>query len=881
MKGSLDSSMKITAIICTHNRSDVLPKAIESLLSQSISKDQYEILVIDNASTDNTNELCKKYATYGNFRYVFEPVPGLSTARNTGMAEAKGQYVAYMDDDAIASDHWLETLLSGFETVTPSPASVGGKIEPIWEAPKPDWLPDQKKPYLTILDYGVKPVFLTYPKILYGTNMAFTKEALVGIGGFRTDVGRVKHCLLSGEEMEVYRQLAEKELPVYYLPSASVRHLVPKNRLTKKWLYTRHYWQGRSEVLVLPAEMSRQSLGQEFVTSVKCAKGHCYELINNLFKQVSPTFTFSHTASLLQQLGRIHQLTNKVREPESTTGKQRMLILARSLPRYDRGSGHLRLYHILEILAPHYDISYFTENYSSNEECNDERYVAALSSLGIEVVKDQANLGNLIKKNYDIVFFEFYDTAIRHFKRIKESLPNASTVIDTVDVHFAREMQMANVHQDLKLLQSALETKRKELDIYQKCDLIWAVTDEDRSALHQEIPSLKVDVVPNIHKFTKINRDDIEKNSLLFIGNFWHQPNEDAVVYFCREILPLIKKDIPDIVFYIVGNAPTQTVKELADETVKVIGWVPETTPYLEKCHISIVPLRYGAGMKGKVGEAMSAGIPVVTTPIGVQGMDVSYGNDILVSESAEAFAYNVKQLLRDEKLYSHVSSNAMRYIKERYDFNVVASSVVASIQNAPKPLTKRDFGYIGIMKLLWTSFINRGNGSNVEAHKTAAAVELTEYADKDAATSFSGIGGVEIYNVDEEYEGERVIAKLIGSSSPGPWSFGYTDKYKLAPGLTYIFTGSMLISKIDESTSFFKCELYNGAKWLQNFDSDRYDISQKGKWQKLCLTLTIPSDISPVIRIAVEKRPNDKTISAEILIGAFQLVSEIVSSEG
>lgn len=673
----------ISAIICTHNRSDLLPKAIDSLISQTIPDSSYEIIVVDNASTDNTKSVCESYLLRPNFRYIYESVPGLSVARNRGLAEAKGKYVAYMDDDAIASPQWLEQLLNAFATVQPAPVSVGGKINPIWEVEKPDWFPDAKKPYLTILDYGDEAVFLTYPKILYGTNMAFSKQVLVDACGFRTDVGRKKYCLLSGEEMEVYRRFTEKSLPVYYIPTASVQHLVPKNRLTKKWLYSRHYWQGRSETLVLPADMTKHALKLEVNVANKLAMGHFLELCSSIFTQVDPSFRFLHTASLLQYLGRIHQLFVRLREPvQSTIGRQRMLVIARSLPRFDRGSGHLRLFHILEILSSQYDITYFTENYSSTADCNDEVYISALSSLGIPTVRGNDALNKVIRQDFGVVLFEFYDTAIRHLQKIKEFIPNAKTIIDSVDVHFAREMQMADVHQDPELLKTALETKRKELAIYRQGDLIWAVTDEDRNTLLTEIPTLNVDIIPNIHKFNKVNREHIERNSLLFIGNFWHQPNEDAVIYFCNEILPLIQREIPNLVFYIVGNAPTQKVKDLASETVKVVGWVPETTPYLERCHVSVVPLRYGAGMKGKVGEAMSSGIPVVTTPIGVQGMDIVNGKDILVSASGEDFALNVIKLLRDDELYFTVSSNGIRYIKQRYDFSVVSHTVLKSIDS-------------------------------------------------------------------------------------------------------------------------------------------------------------------------------------------------------
>ena len=359
--------------------------------------------------------------------------------------------------------------------------------------------------------------------------------------------------------------------------------------------------------------------------------------------------------------------------------KNNILVIARTLPRYDRGSGHLRLLHLLEILVKDYDIAYFSENYLKTESCNDDFYISTLDQLGITVYKDCSDLQTLLQRHFDAILFEFYDTAIRHLDEVQYKLPNSKIVIDTVDVHFAREMQMATVHNDECLLKQAHSTKYKELAVYKKADLVWAVTDEDKSHLLNEIPELQIDVIPNIHKSKEVKRNEIEKNSLQFIGNFWHQPNEDAVVYFCDQVLPHIIKEIPEVIFYIIGNAPTEKVKSLANANVKIIGWVPDTTPFLERCHVSVVPLRYGAGMKGKVGEAMSSGIPVVSSPIGVQGMDVVVGRDLLVAESAEDFSKCTIKLLRDDSLCKSISEKAKLYMEQRYGYEQMCSKVKTS----------------------------------------------------------------------------------------------------------------------------------------------------------------------------------------------------------
>jgi glycosyltransferase involved in cell wall biosynthesis len=681
----VDTNVKISAIICTHNRSDLLPKAIGSLISQTITASNYEIIVVDNASTDNTKLVCEGFLSLPNFRYIYESVSGLSVARNRGLVEAQGKYVAYIDDDAIASPHWLELLVQAFETVHPAPVSVGGKIYPIWEVEKPGWFPDEKKPYLTILDYGDEPLFITYPRILYGTNMAFVREALLAINSFRTDVGRCKGNLLSCEESDIFSKFARKRLPVYYLPEASVEHLASKERLIKKWLYRRHYWQGRSEILLLPEGMKKTAL----IGFIVGCFSNILVGLRNLSNSKMATATCNNISLIYTSVGRIQQLTQLLFKGKRSE-KKGILVIARTLPRFDRGSGHLRLFSIIQTLISKYHVTYVAENYTVSDECDDTLYIDRLESMGIEIHADDIDWDMVLNKSYETIIFEFYDTAIRHLSSVRRALPFAFAVIDSVDVHFAREAQMATVHKDATLLEAAELTKHNELEVYQQADLIWAVTESDKRILLDENPRMNIDVVPNIHKAVLIRRDNIQRNTLLFVGNFWHQPNEDAAIYFCTEVFPEISRMIPDAVFLIVGNAPTESVKALATESIKVIGWVPDMTQYLESCHISVVPLRYGAGMKGKVGEAMGAGMPVVTTSIGIQGMDVVPGNDLLVADDPNKFAKAVVRLLSDENLARTLSVNATEYINRRFTPEIVGNAVMKSLREAENDKIER-----------------------------------------------------------------------------------------------------------------------------------------------------------------------------------------------
>lgn len=255
-------SVRISSIICTLNRAGYLRKAIKSLVEQTITKENYEILVVDNGSTDSTKQIIiEEFAQVQNLRYVYEPIMGLSQARNTGLAQAKGEYVAYLDDDAIACSNWLEKIVEVFETVKPQPGCAGGKIEPIWEAPRPSWLSDRLMTYLTTLDYSQTPISLNdTPCRLPGANMAFPRCLLQDMGGFQVELGRKGSNLLSNEEFLIQQQLVDKGYSCFYHPEIAVSHHVPASRLTKDFFVSRLYWEGISKAIMQMHQESPSNL---------------------------------------------------------------------------------------------------------------------------------------------------------------------------------------------------------------------------------------------------------------------------------------------------------------------------------------------------------------------------------------------------------------------------------------------------------------------------------------------------------------------------------------------------------------------------------------------------------------------------------------------
>ncbi|WP_256863633.1 glycosyltransferase [Paenibacillus sp. RU5A] len=237
--------MRASIAICTHNRGNDTMQAIDSLLKGDAENESYEILVIDNCSTDNTKVLFDSLDFPPHVRYILEPQLGLSYARNRAIEEAQGEFVLFLDDDALASSSWIAEIVKIYD-MDPAIGCVGGKIVPIWEGGKPEWIPDDLVSLYTLLDFSDSVVEMNAPHIPFGANVSFRKSVFKQIEPFRTDLGRIGNNLLSGEESDLIERI-RVHYKVYYNPYAIVEHKIAKSRLNKRWLLRRVYWQGISD----------------------------------------------------------------------------------------------------------------------------------------------------------------------------------------------------------------------------------------------------------------------------------------------------------------------------------------------------------------------------------------------------------------------------------------------------------------------------------------------------------------------------------------------------------------------------------------------------------------------------------------------------------
>jgi len=330
----------------------------------------------------------------------------------------------------------------------------------------------------------------------------------------------------------------------------------------------------------------------------------------------------------------------------------KILVVSKIIPRPDFSSGDNRFLGILNLLASKHEVTFCIPNYQpwlKPEIC--KIYIAHIESLKIKFLP--LNVGwfeKVIKtEKFDIGFFEFFWVAEQYMVTFIKHQKNAVVVVDSVDLHFAREETQYKLGQISR--NKIWRTKIRELAVYNLADITIAVSDHDRDRILNKKKTGNVLLISNV--VPTVSRSKIDRGpSLLFVGCFAWTPNVDGMLWFVNDIWPLIIREKNDAQLFIVGSNPTKEIKNLCSfQGVHVIGHVYETLPYLNLASISVAPLRYGGGMKGKVNEALAHGLPVVTTSIGAQGFNAQNGCEMFISDQPEDFANAVLKLLNDPVL--------------------------------------------------------------------------------------------------------------------------------------------------------------------------------------------------------------------------------------
>ncbi len=272
--------MELTVCICTHNRPRYLRDCLGGLARQTVSQDAFAVLVVDSFSTGDTPaELALLVAPIPNASLIRVNQPGVSLARNAGAWACRTRYIAYIDDDAIPAEDWVERILNALGEAPSPPAVLGGRVLPMWEVPLPAWWPSRLRGVLSIIeaegqgeygDPGLPPDLAPYT-----VNMVLNVLSLLAVGGFGCGAGRYGTTLLSDEDVQVAWRLRQTGQPVRYDSRIVVHHQIQAARLTPAWLLSRLYWQGASTVLTRralrhPSEVWRE-LPRRIAVAALCA----------------------------------------------------------------------------------------------------------------------------------------------------------------------------------------------------------------------------------------------------------------------------------------------------------------------------------------------------------------------------------------------------------------------------------------------------------------------------------------------------------------------------------------------------------------------------------------------------------------------------------
>lgn len=294
-----------------------------------------------------------------------------------------------------------------------------------------------------------------------------------------------------------------------------------------------------------------------------------------------------------------------------------------------------------------------------------------LDELGIELVgtPGRPRLDRWLQAHgaeLDAVMLCRHHVAQRHL-RLLRAFTQARIIFDTVDLHHVRLQRAAELQHNPQLQREAQRVQTEELALIASADATTVVSQAELDYLHALGVQAPLSVLSNVHDVAATRRDFDNTAGLLFIGGYQHHPNQEAVDWLCAHIMPLLRPLLPGVVLHLVGDIRAEDAARLRSDDIVVHGHVPAIEPFLQSSRINLAPLRSGAGVKGKINQAMSHGLPVVATSIAAEGMFLQHEHNALIADGAENFAAQTARLYKDAPLWRQLSSNGYQNIAEHF----------------------------------------------------------------------------------------------------------------------------------------------------------------------------------------------------------------------
>jgi len=612
-----------TIIIPAHNDWALIADCLRSI-AEDASGTPYETIVVDDASTDKISSQLSHVSGVTIVR--LNRNRGFAGAVNAGLEVARGRFVVLLNNDTVVRPGWLDALVDTAEESS-DVGVVGAKlVHPdgrLREAGGIIWQDGSRWSYGHDQDAS-DPAYNFRRDVDYCSDACILvrRDLLDGVGGLdnRFSPGFYEDADLAFSARKFgYR--------VVYQPLATVVQTESASRNT-------NMSSGIESHPALNLEAFRTKWHSELAAQSAAAPRSV------------------RLAGWRSSAGRALVIDHQLPTPNQDSGSRRMFELIRLLSEF--GFGVTFIPHNGTDLAP---------------------YSQALRDLGVEVLEGPHRLPEFlgeVSSDLRLALLCRPFTAWQYLPVVRQSSPETKIIYDTVDLHFLRLRREAEVNQSADSSRDAKLHHDMELTLARAADATLVVSPAERDVLLHEDSSLKVHVVPNIHRHEHPGPPFAQREGILFVGSFPHLPNRDAAHWLVEDILPLIRHQLPTLPVLLVGSQPTDDIRELAGDGVRVLGWVPDLTDLYERARLFVAPLRYGAGMKGKVGESLAYGLPVVTTPIGAEGMGLQHEDDVLVAETAEDFASAVVRAYCDAGLWSRLATCGRRSILRRFSPDAV-----------------------------------------------------------------------------------------------------------------------------------------------------------------------------------------------------------------
>jgi GT2 family glycosyltransferase len=621
----------VSIVIPVYNKIGYTINCLLALQSNVNTEVPYEIIIINDNSTDETLNILSK-------------VEGLNLINNAtnlgfilscmkGVEQAKGHYICFLNNDTEVQSNWLESLLETFNKY-PNAGVVGSMLiypnNQLQEAGGVIWANASGQNYGKLQNY-------TDPKYNFVRPVDYCSGASIIIS-------KVDFELLGGFELDF--------IPAYYEDTDLC--FAVRNKLKKQVLY-----QPKSRLLHYE--------GISAGTSTSSGMKRFQDINSKKFEKKWKDELQSHFAS---------DSPEATKEALRLCGEKTIIVIDSYIPRYDRESGSLRLFHILKIFKQlNYHVIFVPDN--GNPE---EPYTEILQQMGIEVLyytqRFNIPLIRQIKERLSSINIAWIcrPTLADKYASIFKADNRIKIIYDTIDLHYIRLKREAELYPERSEAISWEEMQKLELKIASIADQTISITDTDKNVLEFQGVS-NVETVPNIHFPYQKERPSYEKRAgILFIGSYDHKPNIDAVVWLCKEIMPIVWKKYPDIIVTLLGNNPKKNILAIASPNVIIPGFVEDVSPYFLNNRIFVAPLNYGSGMKGKIGQSLEYSLPVLSTSIGVEGMNLKNLHNCIIAEDTESFAKEIVNLYFDKEIWESISHKcheaiqpySPEYIKEK-----------------------------------------------------------------------------------------------------------------------------------------------------------------------------------------------------------------------